>query len=241
MSASPASAATAHRRRALRAIALAVAATLALHWVPYLDRLGWPLLIGSTLAHELGHGVGALLIGGRFESLALYPDGSGVAQWSGAFGRLGLAFVAAAGLLGPPLCAFLLLLAGRRERASHVALGVLALLLLLVVLLWTGSWLTAAYCSALAALLGEFAWRGSAHACQVLCVFMAVQLALASFTRADYLFTPTARTGQGVMPSDVGRIAEALWLPYWLWGGLLALVTVALLLLGAWRFLAALK
>jgi hypothetical protein len=36
------------------------------------------------------------------------------------------------------------------------------------------------------------------------------------------------------MPSDVAQIAEALWLPYWFWGGLLAVVSVAVLVGGLW-------
>jgi hypothetical protein len=230
-----------HRREAITALAIAAAATLALQWLPWLGWLAWPLLLVSTLAHELGHGVAAVLAGGRFTALILWQDGSGLAAYSGRFSALSLAWVAAVGLLGPPIAALLLLLAGRRSASAHRALGIAAALLLLSTVLWAGSLFTVVFCLLLAALLGLLAWRASAAASQVVCVFLAMQLALASFARSDYLFTPVARTAQGPMPSDVAQIADALWLPYWVWGTLVALLSLCLLLVGAWRFVVALR
>lgn len=229
------------RRQAGTALGLSTAATLALHWLPWLHWLGWPLALLSTFAHELGHGLGALLLGGRFEALALFADGSGVAVYRGHFGALARAAIAACGLLGPPLAALALLAAGRHARSAHVALAVLAAVLLLVALLWAANLFTVGYCLLLGLVLGGLAWRSSAALAQVVVVFVAVQLALASFTRSDYLFTPVAHTAQGPMPSDVAQIATALWLPYWLWGGLVAALTLGLLGLGAWRFARALR
>lgn len=229
------------RRHAWQAILIALTLSIALMWIPQLALLGWPLLLGSTLAHELGHGLTALLLGGRFESLDLYADGSGVAAYRAAFSRSEIAIVAAAGLLGPPLASFALFLSGRNSRSSHIGLGLLGLLLAVVALWWAGNLLTIVFCGALAALLILAAIFSNARLCQVLTVFMAVQLSLASFSRADYLFTESARTGQGVMLSDVGQIAAAWWLPYWVWGGLLVLFTAALLIAGVWGFVRALR
>lgn len=230
-----------HRRQAGTALGIAIIATLALPWIPFLSLLAWPLLQVSTLAHELGHGLGALVLGGEFQALLLFPDGSGVAAYGGHFSALGLATIAATGLLGPPLAAWALLLAGRHTRSAHRALAVVALLLVLTVLLWAGNAFTVAFCLLLAALLGFLAWRSSPALSQVVCVFLAVQLAFASFSRADYLFTAHAQTAHGPMPSDVGQIAEALLLPFWFWGALLAATTVGLLALGAWQFARALR
>lgn len=221
-----------HRRGALWAIALAAAASLALAWVPGLEAVAWPLLLFSTLAHEAGHGLAALSTGAQFESLSLYLDGSGVAAYRGHFNAFERAYIAAGGLLGPPAAACLLLLAGRRSRPAHVALALLALFVGLLALLWAGTVFTLVFCLAWAALLGLLAWRGGLALCQVACVFLALQLALASFSRADYLFTASADTGQGRLPSDVGQIAAALWLPYWLWGGVIALLSLVLLAIG---------
>jgi len=231
---------TLHRRQASHALLIAVIVTLALYWVPYLSLLAWPLLLISTLVHELGHGLTAMLLGGSFGAMTLWPDGSGLAAHRGSHGAFGRALIAAGGLLGPPVAALCLFLAGRRSRSAHLALGGFAAFLLIVCLLWAASAFTVMVCLTLAIALGLLAWKASPALSQIVCVFLAVQLALASFSRADYLFTATARTGAGNFPSDVGQIANALWLPYWLWGGLIAVMTVALLALGAWRFARAL-
>ena len=61
---------------------------------------------------------------------------------------------------------------------------------------------------------------------------LAITLLTAVFSRGDYLFTDTAQTAQGAAPSDVGQIANNLFLPYWFWGGLIAALSVLILILG---------
>ena len=69
--------------------------------------------------------------------------------------------------------------------------------------------------------------------CQLISTFLSTQLALSVFSRADYLFTPTAELGAGrAMTSDVGQLEELLWLPYWLWGGLIGLASLLILYWG---------
>lgn len=236
-----------HKHPARNALLIAGLLSLMLHllprWLPGwgLWILQWPLLMLSSLAHELGHGLTALLLGGDFQRFVLWLDGSGLASYAGAFSAPGRAMISAGGLLGPPLAAFALMLAGRRSRSAHMALGLAAVFLLAVVLFWAASLFTAAFCLMLAIALALLAWRGSPASSQIACVFLALQLGLSVFSRADYLFTETALTSKGVMPSDVAQIASALWLPYWFWGALVALLSVALLALGAWRFLRSLS
>ena len=67
---------------------------------------------------------------------------------------------------------------------------------------------------------------------QAVLVFLAVQLALAVFSRADYLFTSMALTRSGPMPSDVSVMAQALFLPYWFWGAVCGALSVGILFLG---------
>lgn len=229
------------RRQAWIALLLAIAASLAVIWVPLLGVLAWPLLLGSTLAHELGHGLAAMALGGQFETLSLFADGSGVAEYRGAFTPSEVALIALAGLIGPPFTAMLMLFAGRHRRASHVALGAMGVGLAVAGLLWSGNSLTLVFCLVLAFGLLLVAIIGSPAVSQVVCVFVAVELTLATFTRADYLFTDSAQTGSGMLLSDVGQIADAWWLPYWIWGALAALLSLLFLGVGIWRFLAALR
>ena len=79
------------------------------------------------------------------------------------------------------------------------------------------------------ALAGLLAAKASPSLAQLAMLFTGVQLALSVFSRADYLFTDTAQTGAGAMPSDVANMADALFLPYWFWGGLIALISLAIM------------
>jgi hypothetical protein len=207
--------------------------TAVLYGVPFGRTLAWPLVLLSTLAHELGHGLTALFLGGHFESLVLYQDASGAALWRGDFGRPATAAVAAAGLIGPAVAAFLFLaLGGRRPHDARLLLGLLGASLLLVTLLFAGNGFGAAFITIVGAAFLLIALRAPAIA-QTVVVLLAVQLALSVFSRSDYLFTRTALTALGPMPSDVSVMANALFLPYWFWGGLCGVVSLLLLYAGA--------
>jgi len=218
--------------RAARVLTISVVVTAVLYALPGGRTLAWPLVLVSTLAHELGHGLAAVLLGGRFESLVIRADASGAAMWSGSFGRLGVATVAAAGLVGPALAAFLLLVLGRTPRRARVLLAVvgagLSVTAVLLVRNAFGWWFTAL----LAVASVMVAWR-AAQLCQALVVFLAVQLALSVYSRSDYLFTKVAASSSGTLPSDVAVIAGALFLPYWFWGALCGAFSLLVLYAGA--------
>jgi hypothetical protein len=221
--------------RAARVLTISVVVTAVLYALPGGRTLAWPLVLVSTLAHELGHGLAAVLLGGRFESLVIRADASGAAMWSGSFGRLGVATVAAAGLVGPALAAFLLLVLGRTPRRARVLLAVvgagLSVTAVLLVRNAFGWWFTAL----LAVASVMVAWR-AAQLCQALVVFLAVQLALSVYSRSDYLFTKVAASSSGTLPSDVAVIAGALFLPYWFWGALCGAFSLLVLYAGARAF-----
>ncbi len=224
--------------RARLVLLASVILTALLYVVPYGRYVAYPLMLLSTLAHEMGHGVSALLVGGSFHRFVMWPDGSGLAVWSGEGGALSRALVAAGGLLGPAVAAAVGFAVGRTARGARGALtgltAILALALLLVVRNLFGFIFVAVV------LGGCFlvARKASGEVAQLVLIFLAVQLALSVFSRGDYLFTPTAETASGAMPSDVGQIAAALLLPYWFWGLVCGAVSVAVVLYGIrayWR------
>jgi len=210
--------------------------TAALYTIPYVRVLAWPLVLLSTLAHELGHGLAAAVLGGRFEALRMYPDASGVATWSGPLGRIGVATVAGAGLIGPALAAFCMLAFGRTPRGARMMLGCVGTGLVVVALIVARNPFGFVFILLLAGTLIAVATRSDRLA-QMTVVLIAVQLALAVFSRSDYLFTRTAMTSAGPAPSDVTVMASALFLPYWFWGILCGALSLALLAAGARRFL----
>jgi Peptidase M50B-like len=213
----------------LASAALSVLLYLLPLWIPATRFLAWPLMLLSTLAHELGHGVAALIAGGWFDTLRMYADGSGVATTRSNGSNWMQAWIAAGGPLGPPLTALALFIAARRASFARAALAVVAAILLAVLIFRARNAFGIVYIALLATLLAAIAWRSSAQAAQAVVCFLAIQLSLAAFSRADYLFTAQAQTSVGVMPSDTALIASALWLPYWFWGSILALISLAVL------------
>lgn len=227
-----ASSRSSQRLGASRALLLASVATLVVYGVPILGVLAWPLLLVSTFVHELGHGVTALLLGGEFRALSIWPDASGLAVYSGRFGPLQQALVAAGGLLGPPLGAAGLFAAACSPVGARRALALFTALALLGGGLFVRNAFGALFVAGLALALGIAAMRGPARLSQFLTVFLAIQLSLSVFARADYLFMSEAITGNGRVASDTGQIAMALGLPYWFWGGLIAAASTAIVWLG---------
>lgn len=215
-----------------RAFAISLALTALLYAVPFGRTLAWPLVLVSTLAHELGHGLAAALLGGRFELLAVYADASGAAVWTGALGRFATAAVAGAGLVGPAIAAFLLLALGRDERRARIVLGAVGAGLLAVTLLLVRNTFGFAFTGLLAAAFLVVAARAP-RLSQTVVLLLAVQLTLSVFSRGDYLFTRVALTARGPMPSDVAVMSDALLLPYWFWGAVCGGLSVVFLFAGA--------
>ena len=215
----------------MNAVVISGVVTALLYAVPFGRTLAWPLVLLSTLAHELGHGLAAVVFGGRFESLVIYVDGSGAARFTGSFGRIATAVVAGAGLVGPAAAAFLLLTFGRKEPRARLLTWCLGAafvgVALLVVRNMFGFWFVVLLAGSLI-----FVATRAASLAQTVIVLFAVQLGLSVFSRSDYLFTWTALTASGPMPSDVAVMAGALFLPYWFWGMVCGSLSVALLVWG---------
>lgn len=219
------------RGRAPRIFVASVLITALLYIVPFGRTIAWPLVLVSTLAHELAHGLTAALLGGHFHSLRIQPDASGVALWSGAFGRIATATVAGAGLLGPAIAAFVLLALGRNQRRARALLGIIGAGLCVMALVLVRNPFGLVFTLLLGSVLLLVALRVP-RASQTVVILLAVQLALSVFSRSDYLFTRTVLTSAGPMPSDVAVMAASLFLPYWFWGAACGIASVILLLLG---------
>ncbi|MEM6990894.1 MAG: M50 family metallopeptidase [Myxococcota bacterium] len=206
------------RKRAGRVLMISIALTAALYLIPFGFWVAYPLTLFSTLVHELGHGLTALATGGRFEQLAVYANASGVAHSASGAGDVGQALVAAGGLVGPATLAALGFLASGRERGARIFLAALAIGLAAALALFVRNPFGVVFTGTVVFALGWVVVRGTAHTRQIAAVFLSVQLALSVFSRGDYLFTDTANTTAGIMPSDVALMAEAVGGPYWLWG-----------------------
>ncbi len=209
-----------------------VVGTAVLYAVPGLHMVAYPLLLLSTLAHEMGHGLTAILVGAHFNSFQMWSNGSGVAAWSGNVSRLSLALVAAGGLVGPAVASACFFALAKKAELARLALTILGVLLIVAEFLVIRNSFGWIFVGILAAIFLYVAQQNSPWLAQTTLVFLAMQLALSVFSRMDYLFTKSAQTSQGMMPSDVAQMAHALFLPYWFWGGVCAAFSVAVLFLG---------
>lgn len=212
---------------------------IGLYFMPFGGYILYPFMLVYTFIHEMGHGIAALLMGGSFSKFEMWPDGSGVATsaLSLGAGHFAHAFVAFGGLVAPAVMAAVSMILGRSGRASRIGMKLFALICGLSLIFVVRNWFGAVFvivCGIGSFLLGFL--PKSDKVPQYGMLFLAVTLLTAVFSRGDYLFTPTADTANGAMPSDVGQIANYLFLPYWFWGGLIALVSVMILIFGVRGF-----
>ncbi len=202
------------------------------HYVTY------PMRILSSLVHELGHGIAALLAGGTFTELHLYPDGSGVA-YAFAADSWGppRAFVSAGGLCGPAAVAAAMFVLARRPKWARACLFAFGGFLLLALALWIRNQFGFVFTSVVVVATLASAFYVSAQTAQVLVLFLAVQLAISVYSDRAYLFMKEAVTGHGTFPSDSQAMAESLGGAYWMWGIACGVFSALVLALGAWLFL----
>jgi hypothetical protein len=207
---------------------VAAVATVVLWQVPGGNYMLYPFTILATWFHEMAHGVMALLLGGRFTKLLVYADGSGVAYYMGPLflQPIGNALVAAAGPLGPPLAGAALILTSRSTRATSVALYILGGILMFSTLVWVRSLFGLIAVPVLGLIVLAVAAKGSESVRSFAVQFLGVQACVSTYRQIDYLFSYSA-CPLGL--SDTAQIQQALLLPYWFWGALIAVASVAIL------------
>ncbi len=211
---------------------LSTAAIVLLWQLPYGRQMLYPLTLLATFAHEMGHGLIALLLGAQFDQLLLNADGSGMAVWHGNPGRIATALIAAGGLMGPTVAGITLLLLSRSPRFARAVLGTLALLLTVSMAVWSRNAFGAVFLLALAATLALAARVLPDAAAAFVLHLIAATLCLSWFTDLDYMFSAQAVVGGMAQPSDSAVIAQALGLSYWFWGGVVAVISLAVAALG---------
>lgn len=191
----------------------------------------YPFSLLATWFHEMGHGLTALLLGGTFEQLILFPDGSGLAVHSAPanMSAIGHALIAAGGPLGPPIAGALFILAGRHYTTAHYGLISLGILLIISIPIWIHSAFGIMIISALGITILTVAFRASVWLQTFTIQFLGVQACVSTYHQIDYLFTYAVAIDEQQMLSDTGHIAEQLWLPYWFWGIIIVFLSFGIL------------
>ncbi|MEL7155651.1 MAG: M50 family metallopeptidase [Actinomycetota bacterium] len=207
----------------------AVAISVILPRLPYGRLLLYPFALLGTWVHELGHGLTAIVVGGRFKRLEVHRNLDGLAFSSG-LGGMGRAVVAAGGLLAPAVVGGLFIVLGSREATAPWILTGLAAAVLASVVFFVRNTFGWVALGLVGLALVPVAWRAP----ELIRVFVAqlvgIQFCVASWGSLNYMFTKNFVRNDGTLTdSDTQTIANVLLLPYWFWGGLIAAFSLAIL------------
>ncbi|MEA5514161.1 M50 family metallopeptidase [Nodularia sp. UHCC 0506] len=215
-------------RMGLTWLITAAIATIVLWQIPSGDYILYPFSILATWFHEMGHGLMALLLGGKFHQLQIFSNGSGVASYSisRALWPIGPAVIAAAGPMGPPLAGAGLILASRSFSITSLSLKILGGVLLLSTLLWVRSWFGLLAVPILGIIILGFALKAPQWMQEFAIQFLGVQACVSTYHQINYLFSYNAGP---LGLSDTGQMQKYLLLPYWFWGGLMAIASLVIL------------
>lgn len=204
---------------------LAVGASIVLPRLPFGRTVLYPFALLSTWVHEMGHGLAAIAVGGRFRQLEIYPNLGGQAVSSGVYG-VGRAIVSAGGLLGPALAGGAIIVSGSREQTAPWVLAVVAASVFFSLVAFVRNlygWLAL---GGVAAVLVPVALYAPIEARIFLAQLIGIQFCLACWGSLDYMFTKNFYRDGRILNSDTEEIARVLILPYWFWGGLIALISL---------------
>jgi hypothetical protein len=217
-------------RMGLTWLMAAAIATVVLWQVPGGDYILYPFTILATWFHEIAHGLMAMLLGGEFRQLLIFPNGSGVAiySYSGGFflGSIGRALVAAAGPMGPPIAGAILILASRSFKTASWSLKILGGFLLLSTAIWVRSLFGLVAIPLLGLIILGIGFKAPRWVQGFAIQFLGVQACISTYHQLNYLFSHSAGS---LGLSDTAQIQQELFLPYWFWGALMAIASGLLL------------
>jgi hypothetical protein len=215
-------------RMGLTWLIAAAIATIVLWQFPAGDYILYPFTILATWFHEMSHGLMALVLGGQFRKLEIFDNGSGVATYamSLALAPIGPALVAAAGPMGPPIAGSVLILASRSFKSATLSLKILGGFLLLSTLIWVRSLFGLIAIPLLGLIILAIAFKAPRWLQGFAIQFLGVQACVSTYHQLDYLFSYSAGP---LGLSDTAQIQQRLLLPYWFWGGLMAIASLVIL------------
>jgi hypothetical protein len=215
-------------RMGLTWLIAAAIATIVLWQLPIGNYILYPFTILATWFHEMSHGLMALVLGGQFRKLEIFGDGSGVASYamSLSLAPIGPALVAAAGPMGPPIAGSALILASRSFKAATLSLKILGGFLLLSTLIWVRSPFGLIAIPLLGLIILAIALKAPRWLQGFVIQFLGVQACISTYHQLDYLFSYSAGP---LGLSDTAQIQQRLLLPYWFWGGLMAIASLVIL------------
>ncbi len=201
--------------------------------LPYFGYIQYPLLLLGTWFHEMGHGLTALLLGGKFYYLEIYDNGGGVAYSNVSFSYLDYniarAITSAGGLLGPAISGAILIASAKNRITSKITLWLLIVIMVLSLCIWIHELLALIILSVFASILFFIAILRVRKLESFTLLFLGTQCVLSTYLQTGYLFTKQFERDGRVQYSDTQMIAAHLSGTYWMWALFILLITIFLL------------
>ena len=197
----------------------------------------YPFTIMGTWFHEMGHGIMSLIVGGNFEYLEIFENGSGLAHSSYYdsdfyFNKnVALSMVTAAGLFGPPFVGSLLILMSKNFKKSKIILFILSVSMLLSVVIWVRTTVGVVVILSLGLLFLFIATKAKPIIIQLAVQIIGVMACVDTYKQIGYLYTEKVNVG-GVdgRLSDTASIASRLGMTYSFWGTLILIISFIMLI-----------
>lgn len=189
----------------------------------------WPFSLLGIYAHELFHGIAAMVTGGWFQKMVIYPYLGGSAYVS-TTGKTASAFVSAGGLVGPVLVGAIILILSRRFHLSGFALFAFSASLIFSGFYWGADAFTQFFCFTVGAIIAAIALIPIDLLRNSLAQIIGIQLCIENINDFDYMFTAHFTRGGEVLLSDTASIGANIGGSYLLWGTLIAAFTIIILI-----------
>jgi hypothetical protein len=202
---------------------VAVMLSLGLSLTPWGTVPLYPFKLFTTWAHECGHALMTVLVGGSVSSIMIEADTSGVTRSLVPAGRIARGLVASSGYLGASLVGCLLMAATRVERRARAIVWAVGALMLFTLVIWMRNVFGVMVVLAWGAALTTLARTASGHVSRFVLSLLAIQVALDSVYDIRILF----HVGGG--HSDAETMAGLFLLPAWLWAGAWMIISVSML------------
>jgi hypothetical protein len=196
----------------------------------------YPFTIMGTWFHEMGHGIMSIIVGGKFQYLEIFENGSGLAHSSYYdsdfyFNKnLALAMVTTAGLFGPPVVGSILILMSKNFKKSKIILYILSVSMLISVAIWVRTTVGVVVILSLGALLLFISVKAKPMIHQFVVQIIGVIAVVNTFRQIGYLYIEKVTIG-GLEESfsDTGSIANRLGMTYYFWGTLILILSFVML------------
>lgn len=201
--------------------------------LPYFVQIQYPFRLLGTWFHEMGHGLTALLVGGKFHHLEIYSNGGGVAYSTvtDRFFPLHIcgALIAAGGLLGPAISGSLLIMAARSQKHTAIMLRLLTVVVILSLIIWIRSLWGIIVLGGFSILFIIIMFLKNKKIETMTVLFLGLQCILSTYLQFDYLFTKQFERNGQIMISDTQNIAINTFGTYWMWGAFIFMISLFLL------------